>query len=113
MKKVVRLTESDIENIVKKLIKESEDLNEVGGYDDPFQMSRYIGGYMGQLKNHMDTLINTLMDLSDLSHDILEDEVREELHQLLNNISDPIEEFNDRLIDFDSDNMDKMKKWDK
>lgn len=33
-KKVIRLNESDIENLVKKIIKE-EQLDEIGGYDSP------------------------------------------------------------------------------
>ena len=53
-KKIVRITESDLVNIVKRV------LNEQGGYDDTIQMAQHGGAVMGGLKNIIDHIIELL-----------------------------------------------------
>ena len=53
-KKIVRITESDLVNIVKRVI------NEVGGYDDFFQMKFHGGSVIGGLSKITDDIANLL-----------------------------------------------------
>ena len=53
-KKIVRITESDLVNIVKRVI------NEVGGHDDFFQMAQHGGAVIGGLSKITDDIANIL-----------------------------------------------------
>jgi len=55
-KKIVRITESDLINIVKRV------LNEQGGYDDTIQMAQHGGAVIGGLKKIIDNIIELLSD---------------------------------------------------
>ena len=49
---IVRITESDLVNIVKRV------LNERGGYDDPIQMTLHGGPTLGGLKKIIFNILN-------------------------------------------------------
>jgi hypothetical protein len=53
-KKIVRITESDLVNIVKRV------LNEQGGYDDPIQMAMHGGATLSGLGNIVNHIIELL-----------------------------------------------------
>ena len=53
-KKIIRITESDLVKIVKRVI------NEQGGYDDPFQMATHSGKVLGGLGRIVDSIIEML-----------------------------------------------------
>lgn len=53
-KKIVRITESDLVKIVKRV------LNEQGGYDDPTQMAIHSGSVLGGLGRIVDSIIDML-----------------------------------------------------
>ena len=60
-KKIVRITESDLVNIVKRV------LNEQGGYDDPIQMAMHGGATLSGLGNivgHIIELLNKVIVMS-------------------------------------------------
>lgn len=57
-KKIIRLTESDLENLVKKI------LSEVGGYDDPYIMSRHYSIIIGVIKEAMTSVLTMLERLN-------------------------------------------------
>ena len=54
VKKIVRITESDLVNIVKRV------LNEQGGYDDPIQMAMHGGATLSGLGNIVNHIIELL-----------------------------------------------------
>jgi hypothetical protein len=91
-KRVVRLTESDIENLVKKIIKESR-IDEIGGYDSP---------ELGNLhsKSTMEVILETFTDISDnfsklnnMGNDILDDKLARETRILLKNVQPLLERY--------------------
>ncbi len=53
-KKIIRITESDLVKIVKRVI------NEQGGYDDPSQMATHSGSVLGGLGKIVDSIIEML-----------------------------------------------------
>ena len=59
-KKIVRITENDLVNIVKRV------LNEQGGYDDPIQMAMHGGATLsglGNIVNHIIELLTQSIDM--------------------------------------------------
>ena len=84
-KRVVRLTESDLENLVKKII------NEVGGYDDPNIMAIHSGKVLSTLSQTYSDLTNTITGLSQLVTTL--DFDRESVEEALDEVSQEIDIF--------------------
>lgn len=90
--KVIRLNEQDVEDLVKKIIKE-EQLDEIGGYDSP---------ELGNLhsKSTMEAILETFTDISDnfsklnnMGNDILDDKLASETRILLKNVQPLLERY--------------------
>ena len=97
-KKVIRLNESDIENLVKKIIKE-EQLDEVGGYD-----STELGTYHSKIT--METVLQTFRTIYDnfsklknIGGDILDDKLAKETRLLLKRVQPLMERYGKAYTD--------------
>ena len=87
-KKIVRITESDLVKIVKRLI------NEQGGYDDQFVMATHSGSLLGGLNNIIDKVIDMLdQATSALTNDIS----KTNLMSGVNKITDILDMVEDQL----------------
>jgi len=87
-KKIVRITESDLVKIVKRV------LNEQGGYDDPTQMSIHSGSVLGGLGRIVDSIIDMLhQSLQAIGRDI----PKTEMMGAITNMTDVLDIIEDHL----------------
>jgi hypothetical protein len=93
-KKVIRINESDIENLVKKIIKE-EQLDEVGGYDSIELGDQHSKKTMETLLETFTNISNSFTNLNKLRFDILDDELFKETATLLKDIQPILNRYGD------------------
>ena len=91
----IRLKESDIERLVNKIIKE-QNINEVGGYDDPFQMSKHEGGYIREVATKLFGITDLLLDLDDLQkEEVFDDKLRSKLKSFVSEMTPKLKDMVD------------------
>jgi len=91
-KKVIRLNENDIENLVKKIIKE-EKLDEVGGYDSFELGSSHSKSTMESIRDAYEVMVDTVEHLNSLKLDILDDKLSMATKRLVGRLSSSLEEY--------------------
>ncbi len=91
-KKVIRLNESDIENLVKKIIKE-EQLDEIGGYDSPELGSAHGKSTMEEILRIFTNVSDGFSKLNTMQFDILDDKLSKETKIMLKNIQPILERY--------------------
>ena len=101
---------------VKKGVKEAEMeetnmINEVGGYDDPSIFAQHAGGYMDSLKGSFNQIIESLNDINNTSDEILDDELRNQLHSFLDEMKNPITKLGKNILKADKRNIDRLKRF--
>jgi hypothetical protein len=91
-KKVIRLTESDIENLVKRIIKE-EQLDEIGGYDSAEIGSFHSKSTMEAIQETFTNISDNFSKLNNMGNDILDDKLARETRILLKNVQPLMERY--------------------
>jgi hypothetical protein len=95
-KKIVRITESDLVKIVKRVI------NEQGGYDDQHVMASHSGKVLGGLNRIVDTIVSMLeQSISALTKDIPKTTMMEGINkmgELLEVIEDHLKKINPEIM---------------
>lgn len=100
-KKVIRLTESDIENLVKKIIKEETSepnldgsrLDEIGGYDSPELGAHHSKSTMETVLQTFTTISDNFSKLNNMGNDILDDKLAKETRILLKRVQPLMERY--------------------
>lgn len=90
--KVIKLTESDIENLVKKIITESR-LDEIGGYDSPELGNLHSKSTMEAILKIITNVSDDFTKLNNMSYDILDDKLASETHSLIKNIQPLLQKY--------------------
>ncbi len=91
-KKVIKLTESDIENLVEKIIKE-EQLDEIGGYDSPELGNLHSKSTMEAVLQTFTTISDNFSKLNNMGNDILDDKLAKETRILLKRVQPLMERY--------------------
>lgn len=95
-KKIIRITESDLVKIVKRVI------NEQGGYDDTFQMAAHSGNVLGGLGRIVDSIIDMLdQSLEAIGRDIPKTEMMSAITRMtdvLDIIEDKLKKINPEIM---------------
>lgn len=87
-KKIVRITESDLVKIVKRVI------NEQGGYDDPYVMSTHSARILGELSS----VVNTIASMVDQAVESIERDIPKNQFMIgLTRVTDVLEVIEERL----------------
>ena len=84
-RKVIRLNENDIENLVKKIIKENT-INEVGGYDSGEIANSHSESTMWDIKETYEVMADALDHISELKLDIVDTNLSRATRQFVNSI---------------------------
>jgi hypothetical protein len=93
MKKIVKLTETDLTRLVKRTINEMEDMDETMSYDDFYDT---ISDLMGEFFEDFDSMSSRYLDAANEMYDNVKDNEnldKDDKYELL----DQIQEFNDDL----------------
>tara|TARA_R110002126_G_scaffold240559_1_gene384176 strand:+ start:104 stop:427 length:324 start_codon:yes stop_codon:yes gene_type:complete len=91
-KKVIKLTESDIELLVKRIIKE-EQLDEIGGYDSPELGAAHSKSTMEAILETFTHISDDFTKLNNMGNDILDDKLARETRILLKNVQPLMERY--------------------
>lgn len=91
-KKVIRLTESDLEKLVKRVIKE-EKLDEVGGYDSFELGSSHSKSTMESIRDAYEVMTDTVEHLNSLKLDILDDKLSMATKRLVDKLGLALQEY--------------------
>lgn len=100
--KKIKLKETQIENLVKKVIKENT-LNEVGGYDDSNIMGFHQKRYINIIAKNLDNIVGSLTMLGEISGDVLDNDLHKKLVRYVNDLSELTEDFNFVFMDRSDD----------
>lgn len=100
-KKIIKLTESDLTKLVRKII------NEVGGYDDPTIMGRHASKTINTLSDSYSDLTFAISDLSNnlADGDISMDDSKEYLLDIIETVDEFIMVANVVMKDFTEDDL--------
>jgi len=96
--RVIRLNENDIENLVKKIIKE-EQLDEVGGYDSPELGAFHSQSTMESIRDAYEVMVDTVEHLNSLKLDILDDNLAEATKKLISRIEPALSMYGRAWVD--------------
>jgi hypothetical protein len=91
-KRVIKLNETDIENLVKKIIKE-EQLDEIGGYDSPELGASHGQSTMEDILQTFTTISDSFSHLNDMRFDILDDKLSKETQIMLKSVQPILERY--------------------
>jgi hypothetical protein len=100
-KRVIKLTESDLEKLVRKII------NEVGGYDDPNVMGLHAGHVMSNLVGSYEDIANMISSLTNVIRDgkVTKEDIVDYLDQIVNELSVIKKIIRDVISDFTEDKL--------